>query len=636
MFLFFLLTIYSTISIDYTNYKISKLTNSDFNDTKNTPNLIKVNFFDVTIPSKSDINTIFYPLEFIENYSDMNILDKFETKLSPGEINFLFINKFLENYKKENLLVSVRDYYDNNAVDELFKAFSFKNANVTFIPSSLSYIIEESASLNNNFSKLVINMLGNKTVFNLYNVDYVDNKLNMIKLIKTDTLDFISDNTIEKIIYKNIYSTLMSQSNYTEEIKTFSNVEDIKNQIKDNLRSQVNKYEHLECFGQKNDGSVVLFSNIMFDLSNIREEINLISKEIKQKMEEFYSNFVLDENNEPLIFNSSVIITTLGSELVKDFFNINNLLNIQLQNIVRGGLKYFKIYDKIEDSRVIKKEILEKSKGFEFLNELKTYREYQRLKNVEIDFDELNEQDLNILKKEYITLAEKENFLIEFNRLKNKNEQIKKYKTIRDKKVKELGEYLTDLDNLLKKDNMLLTSGLKKKFDDMNKWYDENKDNKEILGNIFEEKRDNLEGLTEVYKKIVYRKKEEIKNEEKKKNIEETRTENEDGNLDEIKEEVEDKLKDDDFDENNVDSEEKVKENNDFKNDNDRQKQLDEENKKFMEVMQEEFKNEKFDKNKLEEVQKQLQDMMKDEKYNDLFKNENFDMFKEKKEEKDL
>ncbi|ORE00060.1 hypothetical protein A0H76_2360 [Hepatospora eriocheir] len=245
-----------------------------------------------------DINRMFYGDGINDRINDVtNYVNNFKnddlfyygTKITP----YLLLNSYFDKLFKSgtidrvnNVIVSVRDYYD----DEIYKKIvgSFDNLNAMVVPESTSAAIFKSNSLSLK-EFCILNFRGEKVIKSEFNLD--NKKLELVK--RTEIVSEVNDALIDKLITDLIIKSL-KKTNSSVKCIPYDKLEygykftDIK-EIKDNVLLKIGQgnteYTHgyIELFKlnkNKNDeieiSKVAAISELKLDLKPIIDIINSV------------------------------------------------------------------------------------------------------------------------------------------------------------------------------------------------------------------------------------------------------------------------------------------------------------------------------------------------------------------------
>ncbi|KAK6090363.1 hypothetical protein P3W45_000720 [Vairimorpha bombi] len=612
------------ISIDYTSYqtKISKsLISQKCNKMKN---LIQP---DLSTTKTLRYDTIFYPLDMIEdsskkfiNYSlhkseegdvltdDENTyrINGYETKITAFDLNALFFNLIWKQTKYKNIGISIRDYYQKDMSEKLFKSMSLDfGTNVLIMPASLSVVSDFASCDGGEGVYLVVSMVGYQTVFNVYEVsrknideDKSNGGLIEIKTLYSKSCDLLGDSLLDDIVSRNVRMALEKSENKNDEYVLhmlplenevefkesdyFLDIIDICEEIKSKLGYNVEEHSIKDTYIYNTKGIKALLKETKFNLQDIRNEF-----------EDF--NTKISEN-----------ISSIKSEVNEI---LKNLKNIQEKFIVDGAMKF--VYKKIisDDVRIFKDEsTYRKTSSDKLLEEINIKKDFIKKINEIKNKKGLNEHLPHIPVKNlpfnrylvddivFIDLKYKEcvDFLKLIKKLEDDNYKLEKSIKMRPLQIKKAEDILGKVLKVKDQNIQVWNMGLGKRYEDFKLFLDTNKDNMEILGQDIEFKADMLEGLVESY----------IRSYENKKKLEEETIKDGDEPIKDGDEPIKD------GEEPIKDGEEPIKDGEEPIKDGDEG----EKNKGGLE----DFSN--IDPAEITEMQEKLKNMMKDEKFSEIMK----------------
>jgi hypothetical protein len=625
----------SMISIDYTSYqtKISKsLISQKCNKMKN---LIQP---DLSTTKTLRYDTIFYPLDMIEdsskkfiNYSlhkseegdvltdDENTyrINGYETKITAFDLNALFFNLIWKQTKYKNIGISIRDYYQKDMSEKLFKSMSLDfGTNVLIMPASLSVVSDFASCDGGEGVYLVVSMVGYQTVFNVYEVsrknideDKSNGGLIEIKTLYSKSCDLLGDSLLDDIVSRNVRMALEKSENKNDEYVLhmlplenevefkesdyFLDIIDICEEIKSKLGYNVEEHSIKDTYIYNTKGIKALLKETKFNLQDIRNEFEDFNTKISENISSIKSevNEILSKNT----ISKKFVISSFDLSVVNNILNIENLKNIQEKFIVDGAMKF--VYKKIisDDVRIFKDEsTYRKTSSDKLLEEINIKKDFIKKINEIKNKKGLNEHLPHIPVKNlpfnrylvddivFIDLKYKEcvDFLKLIKKLEDDNYKLEKSIKTRPLQIKKAEDILGKVLKVKDQNIQVWNMGLGKRYEDFKLFLDTNKDNMEILGQDIEFKADMLEGLVESY----------IRSYENKKKLEEET----------IK----------DGDEPIKDGEEPIKDGEEPIKDGDEG----EKNKGGLE----DFSN--IDPAEITEMQEKLKNMMKDEKFSEIMK----------------
>jgi hypothetical protein len=639
----------SMISIDYTSYqtKISKsLISQKCNKMKN---LIQP---DLSTTKTLRYDTIFYPLDMIEdsskkfiNYSlhkseegdvltdDENTyrINGYETKITAFDLNALFFNLIWKQTKYKNIGISIRDYYQKDMSEKLFKSMSLDfGTNVLIMPASLSVVSDFASCDGGEGVYLVVSMVGYQTVFNVYEVsrknideDKSNGGLIEIKTLYSKSCDLLGDSLLDDIVSRNVRMALEKSENKNDEYVLhmlplenevefkesdyFLDIIDICEEIKSKLGYNVEEHSIKDTYIYNTKGIKALLKETKFNLQDIRNEFEDFNTKISENISSIKSevNEILSKNT----ISKKFVISSFDLSVVNNILNIENLKNIQEKFIVDGAMKF--VYKKIisDDVRIFKDEsTYRKTSSDKLLEEINIKKDFIKKINEIKNKKGLNEHLPHIPVKNlpfnrylvddivFIDLKYKEcvDFLKLIKKLEDDNYKLEKSIKMRPLQIKKAEDILGKVLKVKDQNIQVWNMGLGKRYEDFKLFLDTNKDNMEILGQDIEFKADMLEGLVESY----------IRSYENKKKLEEETIKDGDEPIKDGDEPIKD------GEEPIKDGEEPIKDGEEPIKDGDEG----EKNKGGLE----DFSN--IDPAEITEMQEKLKNMMKDEKFSEIMK----------------
>lgn len=342
------------------NYKFNKISNTDillFHDFEKT-NVISFNNYIY----KNNDNTFC----FIKNV-DRNILPCVVLKCINENDNVQDVLNYLDNYFVRNNLVLENNFYNNSLLyfsyiqTVSYKNYFLINTEECFVNKMLNFKYVKNLydeikryQLNNIYSDSTIYTVNFKSASSLLNIE-VFNSVNIANSLLEDVVvdeQFNLDNTTVAI-YDDVMSVLLNENIYKVNISNISDsyllcIYDYKNLLNSenklvifNKVIGVDQYAFYSLFSDENDYTLSeFFINV---INNFNKLILLYDIEQNKIQNLSISKLIVNtNNNNPIIINKDLINDytifkinkTEYNKLLSNYFNINNIYNLDIENIL--------------------------------------------------------------------------------------------------------------------------------------------------------------------------------------------------------------------------------------------------------------------------------------------------------------
>lgn len=452
----------------------------------------------------------------------------------------------MENFdnqsKQYNRLIDVdvlvvRDYYTSEMVDELMQVF--KNIKVIVdrvIPESIAFVMYQlDGIINGDGHYFVINTYGSVTSLRLYKYSVVDSK---VQIEKDWAVDYeFGDDYFDKLIFEWIKSKIIllirkkkatadiskyifypyieegdlrKEDGSIKEDVMYCNIAELHANVKKVLYSTKEKLEIFEInfYNLKNENVDCLIEDLIFDMQDLRLVMDNHKKDIDDLLKDKL-DLLNKETTSKFCFgvHHSMIIHSL-----------ENVENKSVSTILLHGADYIASDKcKIDDSFYLTKsfkEIPEIKKNYmEVTNEIKVFVEFCSYKDSIPELVFVEEEGKQLMIK--FSNADKQEDYVKYNKeykiLDKKNNLLKKNSERRPISVKMLQDLLDKHANSVS----TFDEPLIKTYEEVKKWFNENKDNKDVLAKIFDDQTIKLTSEVKFYEWKIKQKEIEKEEEEK-------------------------------------------------------------------------------------------------------------------------
>ncbi|WUR03256.1 putative SP-containing protein [Vairimorpha necatrix] len=559
IFVFLSIICSTTLSVDYTSFLVKSITEDDTNKIKTTKNILNYQDSKFFIPLSATDDTFYYPLN--SSSQDLYNFDSYETNLSINDINGLFISKL----STDNIIISVRDYNDKKTNEEFFNALK-SNSSVTILPASLA-AVSDLISSDLNVEKFgILSTQGHSSVFIIYEVLKTKEEVLIKTLVKINLKNF-GDVNLDQVIEEYIRGIFKKEEDVClvplkKEMKEGDLLLDIYDMCLDIKKKiiydvETTRAEEPVAVDKNDEKRKKPIEGIIWNFKEIKEEMKkLKQKKLNKEIDSNKENDINKESNKENDINkendsnkenenevidcqdmdkfveivnehcknheifTKYLISSYNQKMFQDFFNFEDLVNVQDSSILKGALKFQKSIYKMKnynlkstDKRIIHGKKMIPSKGQELEEEIRIKKECEEIiKKInetegkyfqylpETIFDQYKQEtksdneDINGKKlKTNLNLKDAKDFLTNFKKLERQNQKHEKDILTRPIKLEKLEEIIKKAE--INKTEVWWNDFLEKKLVEYSEYLERVREDKEILGDELETKAYTLEGF---------------------------------------------------------------------------------------------------------------------------------------------